>query len=193
MAAISEISVSADRCPTCWTCSAEGGPKRRNRDDVVVFAGLPFDALPRRMRFPQRHQYPQRAFRRPGRWSNAAAVESAATFAAAAATAAAKTEAHEVNQAPNQDNAQSTQAPLVTPADAPSMQTYDPWERLNRFTYRFNARFDEAVFLRVANAYRRVPSPLLVPECTISSAIFRRSTARSTTRCKGDSSTAYAV
>ena len=50
--------------------------------------------------------------------------------------------------------------PPVTPADAPSMDTYDPWERLNRFTYRFNARFDEAVFLRVADAYRRVPAPI---------------------------------
>jgi phospholipid-binding lipoprotein MlaA len=40
------------------------------------------------------------------------------------------------------------------------MYTYDPWERLNRFTYRFNARFDEAVFLPVANGYRRVPSPI---------------------------------
>jgi phospholipid-binding lipoprotein MlaA len=49
--------------------------------------------------------------------------------------------------------------PLTT-ADAPSMYTYDPWERLNRFTYRFNARFDEAVFLPVADGYRRVPSPI---------------------------------
>jgi phospholipid-binding lipoprotein MlaA len=51
-------------------------------------------------------------------------------------------------------------APPVTPADAPPMYTYDPWERLNRFTYRFNARFDEAVFLPVANTYRRTPAPL---------------------------------
>ena len=51
--------------------------------------------------------------------------------------------------------------PPVTPADAPSLQTYDPWAPLNRFTYRFNARFDEAVFLPVANGYRRfVPTPL---------------------------------
>ncbi len=40
------------------------------------------------------------------------------------------------------------------------MTTYDPWGRLNRFTYRFNARFDEAVFLPVANGYRRLPSPM---------------------------------
>ncbi len=52
--------------------------------------------------------------------------------------------------------------PLVplTTADVPSMYTYDPWERVNRFTYRFNARFDEAVFLPVANGYRRIPSPI---------------------------------
>jgi phospholipid-binding lipoprotein MlaA len=47
--------------------------------------------------------------------------------------------------------------PLVTVADVPSMETYDPWERLNRFTYRFNARFDEAVFLPVADGYRHLP------------------------------------
>ena len=52
-------------------------------------------------------------------------------------------------------------APPVTPADAPPVKTYDPWERLNRFTYRFNARFDEAVFLPVANGYRRaLPAPV---------------------------------
>jgi phospholipid-binding lipoprotein MlaA len=47
--------------------------------------------------------------------------------------------------------------PPVTPADAPSMFSYDPWERINRMTYRFNARADEAVMLPVANAYRRLP------------------------------------
>jgi phospholipid-binding lipoprotein MlaA len=50
--------------------------------------------------------------------------------------------------------------PPVTPAEAPPMTTYDPWGRLNRFTYRFNARFDEALFLPVANSYRRLPSPM---------------------------------
>jgi phospholipid-binding lipoprotein MlaA len=40
------------------------------------------------------------------------------------------------------------------------MYTYDPWERLNRFTYRFNSRFDEAIFLPAANTYNRLPSPL---------------------------------
>ncbi len=48
----------------------------------------------------------------------------------------------------------------LTAEDAPSMYTYDPWERVNRFTYRFNARFDEAVLLPVANGYRRVPAPI---------------------------------
>lgn len=52
--------------------------------------------------------------------------------------------------------------PLVplTAEDVPSMYTYDPWGRLNRFTYRFNARFDEAIFLPVSNGYRRVPGPI---------------------------------
>jgi len=50
--------------------------------------------------------------------------------------------------------------PRLTPADAPPLATYDPWERFNRFNYRFNARFDEAVFFPVANGYRRLPSPL---------------------------------
>ena len=50
--------------------------------------------------------------------------------------------------------------PPLTPADAPSMYTYDPLEHINRFTYRFNARFDEHVFLPVANGYRRMPSPV---------------------------------
>jgi phospholipid-binding lipoprotein MlaA len=58
------------------------------------------------------------------------------------------------------DRANLYEAPPVTPADAPSMRTYDPWERLNRFTYRFNARFDEAVFLPVSNGYRRLPPPI---------------------------------
>jgi phospholipid-binding lipoprotein MlaA len=47
-----------------------------------------------------------------------------------------------------------------TPADAPSMQTFDPWERTNRFIYRFNARVDEHLLLPIANGYRRLPGPL---------------------------------
>jgi phospholipid-binding lipoprotein MlaA len=84
---------------------------------------------------------------------NAAAVASAAAFAAAAESAA---ESEAGKSAPES----APPAPLMTPADAPSMSTHDPWERINRFTYRFNARFDEAVFLRVSNAYQRVPSPV---------------------------------
>ena len=89
--------------------------------------------------------------------ANAAAAESAAAFAAAAATAAANNEADSSGGAAQGDE---EKLPPVTPADAPPMTTYDPWERLNRFTYRFNARFDEAIFLPAANAYRRVPSPI---------------------------------
>ena len=86
---------------------------------------------------------------------NAAAAESAAAFAAAAATAnTAASDSGQVGGGTEQT------LPPVTPADAPSMVTYDPWERINRFTYRFNARFDEAIFLPVANTYRRIPSPL---------------------------------
>jgi phospholipid-binding lipoprotein MlaA len=86
---------------------------------------------------------------------NAAAAESAAAFAAAATTA--NSEAAASGRAAQSDQEKT---PPITPADAPPMTTYDPWERLNRFTYRFNARFDEAVFLPVANGYRRVPSPI---------------------------------
>jgi len=84
---------------------------------------------------------------------NAAAAESAAAFTAAAMGTTEN----------NPDNVPPSAGPPplpVTPADAPSMYTYDPWERLNRFTYRFNARFDETVFLPVSNLYRRVPAPL---------------------------------
>jgi hypothetical protein len=85
---------------------------------------------------------------------NAAAVESAAAYAAAAATAV------ETAGESGQSKPGTEAMPPLTPADAPSMYTYDPWERLNRFTYRFNARFDEAVFLPAANAYRGIPSPI---------------------------------
>jgi phospholipid-binding lipoprotein MlaA len=48
----------------------------------------------------------------------------------------------------------------LSAADVPSMDTYDPLERSNRFLYRFNARFDETVFLPVADTYRRLPGPV---------------------------------
>jgi phospholipid-binding lipoprotein MlaA len=81
---------------------------------------------------------------------NQAAVESASALALAVAG----------ESKPQSAPASEESAPPITPADAPSLRTYDPWERVNRLTYRFNARFDEALFLPVANAYRRLPSPL---------------------------------
>jgi phospholipid-binding lipoprotein MlaA len=81
---------------------------------------------------------------------NAAAAANAAAFADAVAAESANGPGPEAQDAP----------PLLTPADAPPMYTYDPWERLNRFTYRFNARFDEAIFLPVADTYRRAPRPI---------------------------------
>jgi phospholipid-binding lipoprotein MlaA len=84
---------------------------------------------------------------------NAAAAESAAAFAAAAALAAEGETARGVRES-------KLAQPPITPAEAPSMASYDPLERLNRFTYRFNARFDEAVFLPASNVYRRIPSPI---------------------------------
>jgi phospholipid-binding lipoprotein MlaA len=84
--------------------------------------------------------------------ANAASADSAAAFAAAVAGSA--------DSEAEKSTGETKPAPPITPAEAPSMLTYDPWERLNRFTYRFNARFDEAVFLPVSNTYRRVPSPV---------------------------------
>jgi phospholipid-binding lipoprotein MlaA len=81
---------------------------------------------------------------------NAAAAANAAAFAEAVAAESANSSTPDAQEAP----------PLLTPADAPSMYTYDPWERLNRFTYRFNARFDEAIFLPAADTYRRAPRPI---------------------------------
>src|SRR5258708_30508503 len=86
---------------------------------------------------------------------NAAAAESAAAFAAAVATASAT-----AGEAGRDAKDAQEALPPVTPADPPSMYTYDPWERLNRFPYPFNARVDEAGLLRVSNAYRRVPPPI---------------------------------
>lgn len=80
--------------------------------------------------------------------ANATAVEKYAAFAQAANAEA---------KAPREA---ASAPPQVAPADAPPLRTYDPWERMNRFTYRFNARFDEAVFFPVANSYRRLPLPL---------------------------------
>jgi phospholipid-binding lipoprotein MlaA len=81
--------------------------------------------------------------------ANQAAVESAK-----AATAALQAEQAAANQG------DTTVPPPLKLAEAPSMYSYDPFERINRFTYRFNARFDEHVFLPVANGYRRIPGPV---------------------------------
>jgi phospholipid-binding lipoprotein MlaA len=92
----------------------------------------------------------------------AAAAANAAAFAEAVAaeSAAESVAAEPANASSPEVRDEAAAAPPLTPADAPPMYTYDPWERFNRFTYRFNARFDEAVFLPVANTYRRAPRPL---------------------------------
>jgi phospholipid-binding lipoprotein MlaA len=87
---------------------------------------------------------------------NAAAAASAQAFADAVAAESAVDSAAETAEAGTAPES----LPLLSPADAPPMYTYDPWERLNRFTYRFNARFDEAIFLPAANTYRRAPRPI---------------------------------
>jgi phospholipid-binding lipoprotein MlaA len=92
----------------------------------------------------------------------AAAAANAAAFAEAAAaeSAAESVAAEPANTSSPEVRDEAAAAPPLTPADAPPMYTYDPWERFNRFAYRFNARFDEAIFLPVANTYRRAPRPL---------------------------------
>jgi phospholipid-binding lipoprotein MlaA len=96
-----------------------------------------------------------------------AAAAATQARAAASASADANTDADAsgadtgttTGAATTRSDAEPALVPL-TPAEAPSMYTYDPLEGLNRFTYRFNARFDEGVFLPVANGYRRVPGPI---------------------------------
>jgi phospholipid-binding lipoprotein MlaA len=68
--------------------------------------------------------------------------------------------AEEKKAAASQPQSGEESAPALTPADAPALKTYDPWERLNRFDYRFNARFDEAIFFPVSNGYKRIPAPI---------------------------------
>jgi phospholipid-binding lipoprotein MlaA len=82
--------------------------------------------------------------------------------AAAQQSAAAKrpTPSHEQPAAPEASKPEDEPLVPLTAEDVPSMYTYDPWHRLNRFSYRFNARFDEAIFLPVTNGYRRVPGPV---------------------------------
>ena len=94
---------------------------------------------------------------------NAQAIEAAARQAAAGVGGTAPATAAAPAPAPaDTATASADTVPFVplTAEDVPSMYTYDPWSRLNRFTYRFNARFDEAIFLPVADGYRRVPGPI---------------------------------
>jgi len=90
---------------------------------------------------------------------NAVAIKRAEEFVQAQNAAATQTPPATAGAATPAANSEPELVPL-TPAEAPSMYTYDPLERINRFTYRFNARFDEHVFLPVANGYRRVPGPI---------------------------------
>ncbi len=81
---------------------------------------------------------------------NAAAVRQAAEITSAAGAIQARALSPDASQA----------VTPLTPADAPSMFSYDPLERVNRYTYKFNAQFDEAIFLPVADTYRRLPAPI---------------------------------
>jgi phospholipid-binding lipoprotein MlaA len=87
---------------------------------------------------------------------NAAAIKAAQAVVESAKAATAALEAERA--AGNEGD--KTVLPPLRRAEAPSMYSYDPFERINRFTYRFNARFDEHVFLPVANGYRRIPGPV---------------------------------
>jgi phospholipid-binding lipoprotein MlaA len=84
---------------------------------------------------------------------NAADLEKAMAMSSVSAADQGK-DAKSAGQAP------TVEAPRLTLADAPSIETYDPWGRFNRGVYRFNTRFDEAIFLPVANGYRRLPLPV---------------------------------
>lgn len=81
---------------------------------------------------------------------NAAAVTQAAEFAASASAIQTRALSPDASQ----------MVTPLTPADAPSMYSYDPFERVNRNIYKFNAQFDETIFLPVADTYRRLPSPI---------------------------------
>ncbi len=78
---------------------------------------------------------------------NAAAIRQMQAMQAEAGAAASRAAASDAANA----------LPPLSAADVPSMVTADPWEPLNRFTYRFNARFDDFIFLPAADTYRRLP------------------------------------
>ncbi len=90
---------------------------------------------------------------------NAAAADAAA-FAEASATASSEGSVAAGPDASKDGLGHTETAAPVTPADAPPMYTYDPLERVNRFFYRFNYRFDRAIFLPVVTTYERIPGPL---------------------------------
>jgi phospholipid-binding lipoprotein MlaA len=96
----------------------------------------------------------------PGTTTNAGGAASANAGAPGAANPAAPGAANAATPGAGQSDEDAEPLVPLTAEDVPSMYTYDPWERFNRFTYRFNARFDEAIFLPVANGYRRVPGPV---------------------------------
>ena len=114
---------------------------------------------------------------------NAADIAKTQRLAAAAARAC---EADEARAGRGREGAAAAEPPPpVTPAEAPPMKTYDPWGRINRFTYRFNARFDEAA---VPAGGERLSPPAVADAhraCTTSSATSPRSTASSITRLQG--------
>lgn len=87
-------------------------------------------------------------------------AETPAADNAAAVKRAAQLQAQQAQAASAASTAAADLGPPLTAADVPPLETYDPWERMNRFFYRFNARFDENLFLPVADDYRRLPGAL---------------------------------
>jgi phospholipid-binding lipoprotein MlaA len=63
-------------------------------------------------------------------------------------------------ETPAADNAAAIQKAARLAAATEAAARARAWEPLNRFSYRFNARFDETIFLPLSNGYRRVPSPV---------------------------------
>lgn len=60
------------------------------------------------------------------------------------------------SSAPRQDAGTCPGDPVLVPNDTDLMfDVYDPFGRMNRAVYRFNARFDETVHYPVARGYRR--------------------------------------
>ena len=87
-------------------------------------------------------------------------AETPAADNAAAVKRVAQLQAQQAQAASAASAAAADIGPPLTAADVPPLATYDPWERMNRFFYRFNARFDENLFLPVADDYRRLPGAL---------------------------------